>query len=54
MKRTKTPLNWHHLPSLEVVELVLPQDLPLVRRMNVPQTLNRLLLLGVVELVLPV
>jgi len=54
VKRTKTPLNWHHLPSPEVVELVLPQDLPLVRRMNVPQTLNRLLLLGVVELVLPV
>ena len=54
MKRTKKPLNLHHLPPLEIVELVLAQDLPLVRRMKVPQNLNRLPLLGVVELVLPI
>ena len=54
VKRTKELLNVHHLPPLEVFELILPQDLSLVRRMKVPRNLNRLPLLGVVELVLPI
>ena len=54
MKRTKRLLNLHHLPPLEVVELILLRELPLVRGMKVPQNLNRLTLLGVVELVLPI
>ena len=54
MKGTKKLLNLHHLSPLEVVELILPQELPLVRGMKVPENLNRLLLLGVVELVLTV
>ena len=52
VKRTKRLLNLHHLPPLEVVELILLAELPLVRGMKVPQNLNRLPLLGVVELVL--
>ena len=54
VKRTKRLLNLHHLPPLEVVELILLRELPLVRGMKVPQNLNRLPLLGVVELVLPI
>ena len=54
MKRTKRLLNLHHLPPLEVVELILLPELPLVRVMKVPQNLNRLPLLGVVELVLSI
>ena len=54
MKRTKRLLNLHHLPPLEVVELILLRELPLVRGMKAPQNLNRLPLLGVVELVLAI
>lgn len=54
VKRTKRLLNLHHLPPLEVVELILLRELPLVRGMKAPQNLNRLPLLGVVELVLAI
>ena len=54
VKRTKRLLNLHHLPPLEVVELILLRELPLVRGMKVPQNLNRLPLFRVVELVLPI
>ena len=54
VKRTKKPLNLHHLTPLEVAELILPQDRPLVRRMKVPQNLHHLPPLGVVGWVLPV
>ena len=53
MKRTKRLLNLHHLPPLEV-ELILLRELPLVRGMKVPQNVNRLPLLVVVELVLSI
>ena len=54
VKRTKRLLNLHHLPPPEVVELILLPELPLVRGMKVPQNLNRLPLLGFVELVLSI
>ena len=54
MKLKKKLLNLHHLSPQEVVELILPQELPLVRGMKVPQNLNCLPLLEVVELVLPI
>ena len=54
VKRTKKPLNLHHLTPLEVSELILPQDRPLVRRMKVPQNWYHLPSLGVVGCVLPI
>ena len=54
VKRTKKPLNLHHLTPLEVAELIITQDRPLVRRMKVPQNLHHLPPLGVVGLVLPI
>ena len=54
VKRTKKSLNLHHLTPLEVAELILPQDRPLVRRMKVPQNLYHLPSLGVVGCVLPI
>ena len=54
VKRTKKPLNLHHLTPLEVSELIITQDRPLVRRMKVPQNLHHLPPLGVVGLVLPI
>ena len=47
-------MNLYHLTSLEVAELILPQDRPLVRRMKVPQNLHYLPLPGVVGWVLPI
>ena len=48
------PLNLHHLTPLEVSELIITQDRPLVRRMKVHQNLHHLPPLGVVGLVLPI
>ena len=54
VKQTKKPQKLNHLTPLEVAELILPQDRPLVRRIKVPRNLYHLPPLGVVGLVLPI